>query len=351
MALRAKGNGNHLRARNLLMRALRVKAAAARAGLRARFNRQRIARALRAGNRILVHPDHVREQPIRQVGTGVSRFDPVASPATLAGSTPHFHVYYANILAQSGDKVAQAVLKNCERDYQTISGFFGQGQSTQFNIIIAPLSRQMNGSGGAYHHSCPAIDLYCDVQLTPTINPDVTSALAVAEEVEVFQAIQGGGWNCGGSNGEGLSRVLAEELYPGVLENLGYFSARFWLNSVRRNFVGRTLPTDQSMIANGCSVLFLNYLHVQLGFGWDKICQAAAPTLAGTYKIVTGKTAPFAEFAALLERKFPKGQRTNLATDNPFPVANAPVGAAQEEHPPKRKRTDQVKDDDSTKSA
>ena len=181
----------------------------------------------------------------------------------------------------------------------------------------------MNGTGGAYHHSCQATDLYCDVQFTPAIDPDVTSALAVAEAVEVFEALQGGGWNCGGSNGEGLSRVLAEAAYPNVLENLGYSSAQFWLNSRRPNIVGRTLPTDRSMIGNGCAVLFLNYLHVQLGFGWDKVCQATTPTLAGTYKTLTGKTAPFPEFAALLEKKFPKGQRTNLATDNPFPINSA----------------------------
>src|SRR5262249_23222727 len=160
---------------------------------------------------------------LREARVRVPRFDYLA---TLAGSTTHFNVYYANALGQAGDKVAQAVLRNCERDYQTLSGFFGQQQSIQFNIIIAPLSQQMDGTGGAYHHTCQATDLYCDVQLKPTVNPDVTSALAVAEEVEVFSAVQGGKWNCGGSNGEGLSRVLAEELYPNVLENLGYSSAK-----------------------------------------------------------------------------------------------------------------------------
>jgi hypothetical protein len=254
-----------------------------------------------------------------------SRFDPVATPATLVGSTAHFHVFYAARLGQPGESVAQAALKNCERDYQRLAEFFAHQEPLQFNIIVAPLSEQMDGTGGAYHHSCLATDLYCDVQLTPTINPDVTNALVIAEEVEVFEAIQGRGWQCGGSNGEGLSRVLAEELYPNVLENLGYSSAASWLNSRRPNFVGRTLPTDSNALGNGCAVLFLNYLHVQLGFSWDKICQAAAPKLAGTYKALTGKKAPFAEFAALLEKKFPREQHTDLATDNPFPINGAPA--------------------------
>jgi hypothetical protein len=263
----------------------------------------------------------ILQHPRRQVrGGAVARFDPVATPATLLGSTEHFHVYYASVLGTAGDKIAQGVLNNCERDYKTVAGFFAQQRSLMFRVLVAPLSRNMDGSGGAYHHSCLASDLYCDVQVTPTINPDVTSAFVVAEEVEVFQAVQNRGWNCGASNGEGLSRVIAEELYPGLLEGLGYSSAGAWLNSRRPNWVGRTLPTDQNIVANGCSVLFLNYLHSQLGFGWDKICQAAAPTLAGTYRQLTGKTAPFLSFAALLAKAFPPGTPTDLAKDNAFPI-------------------------------
>jgi len=280
---------------------------------------------LSAGHRVFVHPKHQGVFKVRS-----TRFDPVAWPVTLAGSTSHFQVYYASVLGQAGQSIAQSALKNCERDYQTLSGYFGlQQQQLQFNIILAPLSEHMDGTGGAYHHSCLASDLYCDVQLTPDIDPDASNALVVAEEVEVFEAVQAKGWQCGGSNGEGLSRVLASALYPGVLERLGYASAANWLNSRRRNFVGRTLPTDRSGLGNGCAVLFLNYLHVQLGLGWDKICQAAAPRLAGTYKALTGKKAPFAEFAALLEKKFPRGQHTDLATDNPFPINGAPAAAGE----------------------
>jgi hypothetical protein len=289
-----------------------------RRGRRVGPQRRLARKATLQGNlRILSHPSHP------QIRRAASRFDPVDTPATLAGSTKHFHVFYAERLGPSGASVARGVLKNCERDYQTLAEIFMQQGPLQFNIIIAPLSEQMDGTGGAYHHSCLATDLYCDVQLTPTIDPDVTNALMIAEEVEVFQAARGRGWECGASNGEGLSRVLAEELYPNVLENLGYSSAASWLNSRHPNLVGRTLPTDRTAAGNGCAVLFLHYLHFQLGFSYDKISQAAAPTLAGTYKALTGKKAPFAEFAALLEKRFPRGQRADLATDNPFPINEA----------------------------
>jgi len=227
---------------------------------------RRLARkaTLQGNLRILSRPSHP------QIRRAASRFDPLATPATLAGSTKHFHVFYAERLVPSGASVARGVLKNCERDYQTLAEICMQQGPLQFNIVIAPLSEQMDGTGGAYHHSCLATDLYCDVQLTPTIDPDVTNALMIAEEVEVFQAAQGRGWDCGASNGEGLSRVLAEELYLNVLENLGYSSAASWLNSRRPNLVGRTLPTDRSAAGNGCAVLFLHYLHFQLRFSYDK---------------------------------------------------------------------------------
>jgi hypothetical protein len=247
-------------------------------------------------------------------------------PATLSGSTAHFNVYVAPVLGQAGETLSQGILKNCERDYQILSGFFAQPKALHFNIIVAALSQHMDGTGGAYHHTCLATDLYCDAQVTPNINPEVTSALAVAEEVEVYEAMQRGGWNCGASNGEGLSRVLAEELYPGILEALGYSTAGAWLNSRRPNWVGRTFPTDRNMVANGCAVLFLNYLHSQQGFGWDTIARAAAPTLAATYTILTGTTAPFPEFATLLNKKFPKGIPSSLNTDNPFPIDGARPG-------------------------
>ncbi|MBI1744348.1 hypothetical protein HYR54_14965 [Candidatus Acetothermia bacterium] len=233
------------------------------------------------------------------------------------GKTAHFDVYSATILGQTGNQIAQAVLGRCEQDYQKLSQWFGV-QIEHFNIIVAPLSENQDGSGGAYHHTCLSADLYCDVQINPSIKTDVTNALVVAEEVEVFEAAQSKGWDCGGSNGEGLSRVLAEVLYPKILD--GYATAAEWLNSDRPDWVTRNNPTDVDPISNGCSVLFLYWLNSQLGYSWDKICQVAAPTLAETYRKLTNKNTPLSEFAGLLEKHFPVGRPSNLAKDNPFPL-------------------------------
>jgi hypothetical protein len=256
----------------------------------------------------------VRNRPGPQGVAAAPQFD---YPARLVGKTTHFAVYSARSLRQPGQAIAQAVLQRCESDYAQLAVDFAL-QPAHFNIVVAPLSPGHDGTGGAYHHSCIASDLYCDAQLRATPNPALTSALVVAEEVEVFEAAQDGGWDCGSSNGEGLSRVLAEDFYPGVLDD--YSTAAAWLDGDRPDWVNNNESTDTDPVANGCSVLFLFWLRYQLGFGWDKICQAPAPTLAQTAQLLTGSDNPFDEFSQLLEEHFPSGQPSGVTTDNPFPL-------------------------------
>lgn len=234
-------------------------------------------------------------------------------PATLAGKTAHFQVYYQTGFA-NGPAIAQGVLSTCERDYNAQVAFFSgiQIPALPINILIG------TGIGGAYHYGCAAVDLYCDGDTSANPNIDLTRMLAVAEEVEVFEATQNKGWDCGASNGEGLSRVLATELYPAQLD--GFSTASSWLDSNRPDWVSKTDPTDQSAVSTGCAVLFLNYLRYQLNFSWQAIIQAAGSTLEQTYKGVTGKTGGFAPFKSLLDAHFPPGEPSNLATDNPFPL-------------------------------
>jgi hypothetical protein len=237
-------------------------------------------------------------------------------PAALVGTTPHFSIYSATALGALGVAVAQDALQRCEADYDKLRRMFAI-EAAPFNIIVSPLSAGNDGTGGAYHHTCLSTDLYCDVQFSP-LNPALTSALIIAKEVEVFEAAQARGWECGGSNGEGLSRVLAEVLYPGTLDD--YSTAADWLDSSRPDWVSQTNPTDTDPNSNGCAVLFLYWLNVQLGFGWDAICRAAAPTLEKTYTLLTGNTDGYTAFRALLDQFFPPGVPSGLRTDNPFPL-------------------------------
>jgi|SRR6266568_298978 len=229
----------------------------------------------------------------------------------LEGQTEHFSVYVDPALGADGRQDARGVLKTCEGDYMKVAGYFGGLAAGPFNVIL------FANPGGAYHQTCAATDLFCDARTHP-VDGDYSEFLNVAEFVEVFEAVQAGGWDCGMSNGEGLSRVLATDAYPNELD--GFATAPSWLDSSRPNFVDRVENSDTNTPANGCSVLFLNWMRFQLDFTWQQITAAAAPTLAQTYSKLTGKNDGFRQFSSLIDSHFPKGRPSGLVTDNPFPL-------------------------------
>jgi hypothetical protein len=233
------------------------------------------------------------------------------TPANLQGKTAHFEVYADPALGPDGVQDAQGVLAKCESDYATVNGYFGGIGAGPFRVVL------FANTGGAYHFGCDATDLFCDAKTGPA-HPDLSEFLNIAEFVEVFEAVQNGGWDCGKSNGEGLSRVLATDPYPAQLD--GFSTAAAWLDSNRQNFVDHNLNSDTDPTANGCSVLFLNWLRFQLNYSWTQIVEAAAPTLARTYAKLTGKNDGFKQFESLISMRFPKGQPSGLTTDNPFPI-------------------------------
>ena len=245
-----------------------------------------------------------------------------AYPTTLEGSTAHFNVYYDPSLGANGQAIADGVLASCENEYNILSFLFGGIAPGPFNIIIAPLDPSGQGGGGAFHFGCGATDLYCDAKTVPSLDIDYTRLLVVAEEVEVFSDAQGIGWDCGASNGEGLSRVLATLLYPAELD--GYASAAVWLDTPDRpDFINVNDSTDRNYVSIGCSVLFLNYLHYQLDFQWQEIVQAGAPTLAQTYAQLTGQPDGLTPFKALLQAFYPVGTPSGVTIDNVFPLLGA----------------------------
>lgn len=242
-------------------------------------------------------------------------------PVVTEGDSAHFVVMYDPSLGPDGKSCADGVLGSCENDYAQTSMWFGgiDSPTLPVNVIIAALDPSGQGGGGAYHYGCSAVDLYCDLKNVPSLDIDFTRMLMVAELVEVFEAAQGAGWDCGQSNGEGLSRVLATALYPAELD--GYTTAAAWLDTFDRpNWVDNTNGTDTDPVSNGCAVLFLNYLNTQLGYGWDQIVQAGAPTLAQVYQTLTGKNDGWATFRQQLDNNFPIGIPCGLTTDNPYPL-------------------------------
>jgi hypothetical protein len=233
------------------------------------------------------------------------------TPANLQGKTQHFAVYADPALGADGKVDAQEVVARCDADYATVSRYFGGLTAGPFNVVL------FSNPNGAYHATCAATDLFCDAASGPA-NGDYSEFLNVAEFVEVFEAVQARGWDCGKGNGEGLSRVLATDAYPQELD--GFATAATWLDSPRQNFIDRNFNGDTNSRANGCCVLFLNWLHFQLKFSWQQIVGAAAPTLGQSYTHLTGKKDGFKQFSTLINAHFPKHTKSGLATDNPFPI-------------------------------
>src|SRR5262249_23088500 len=137
-------------------------------------------------------------------------------------------------------------------------------------------------------------------------------SLVVAEEDEVFMATQNAGWDCGASNGEALSRVLAAEIYPNELTPPGtgetFATGPSWLQSNRPNWVDQTEATDGDPVATGCGTLFINWLRFQLGFTLGQIITAGGATLERTYQALSGRSDGWADFIALVNSHFDAGQ-------------------------------------------
>lgn len=259
---------------------------------------------------VFVARDHADAEPAAARDGGAPAAD------TNRGSTAHFTVNYDSALGADGVTLADAMLGSCEADYARLQGYFGGITPPGLPFLI----HVTTDASGASHASCAGTEISVGGRSAPGVDAAFARALLVAEVDEVFMAAYGHGWDCGASNGEGLSRVLSNAMYPGA-EPANFVSAPVWLDTAGRpDFVTVTDPTDRNYPSIGCAVLFLNWLRDQLHFSWAEIVAAGAPTLAQTYTNLTGRTDALARFKGLLQAHFPEGTPSGLTTDNPFPL-------------------------------
>jgi hypothetical protein len=249
------------------------------------------------------------------------------------GATANFVVSYDSSFTggsaqPNGPALAQAVLDYCEYDLLRLSLLFGNilppASSLPIQINLVP------GAGGAINNLVNIINCNCNLNTEAQGLP----GLVVAEEAEIFMTLQAKGWKAAWSNGEALSRVCGQILYP---SRAWLFStSQWWLNTTRPNWVDNVEQTDQDIVATGCGSLFLNYLAYQLNFRWPDIIGAGAPntsTLAETVAIL-GVTNAWSNFLNLITTYLPPGaslppQPTSIGqppepTDNPYPFGPLP---------------------------
>jgi Tachylectin len=247
---------------------------------------------------------------------------PAEQAFTLRGRTDHFYVFFADALGANGQALADAVLAVCESDYAWMQTWFNDhiAGEPEFRVFIQP------GRGGARHASCSATSIYVDA---PNGSDGVLASYLLATEVaEVFMARQRAGWNCGWSNGEALSRVLANELYPGTADQTATLGLTWnvgwqWLDNGRPDWIQKPPEHDDTnFVSTGCGTLFINWLLYQLGHSVTQVVAAGGPTLESTYEQLTGRTDGYKRFTDLLQKYFPVGTPSGLTTDNPFPLSD-----------------------------
>ncbi len=254
-------------------------------------------------------------------------------PTTLVGTSQWLGsdgrpvtVYMDTSTGTTGLSVAQHVLAAIEGVMTSCDAWFGV-RGLSGNVIVAP------DFGGAYHYGCDFSsggDWYLSLSA-----PDTTVGLAVAEITESYMGLQARGWNCGGSGGEALSRVLAEIATGGAAGAMVDYSAGpSWDGA---NWIDRDSGTDQDYPSTGCGCLYLWWL-ISQGYTVERIVQAgeSGGALAGNYRTVTGDTTTGAAWTKFRAAVAAAGGASATDDDNIFRAPNPvyPAGGTPPPPPP-----------------
>jgi hypothetical protein len=246
--------------------------------------------------------------PPESLRAHLRRHQPAAGEGK-AGQTTNFIVFSDG--TATGEAAAQAMLDSCEADYIATRAWFGELTPRRLPFYVYVDAN----AGGAYHMTCAGTDIHV------LSDPKLAPGFLTAEVVEVFEAALNNGWDCGFTNGEALSRVLAFDRHPEIAAEFNDTEEEWWADG-RRDYVNDNSAGDTDQVANGCGDLFLYYLHSQLSFAWDAICRAGGRTLGQCYESLTGypRRQGFTDFISALRRIEKNGQLALPASGNPFPI-------------------------------
>ncbi len=241
-------------------------------------------------------------------------------------------VYYDPSLGSNGAALAQDILANRIDDIMAYCDDAFQTRGMQGDVIIVP------GNSGAYHAGCDwnpnsgaASDWYEDDMGTsppPASSPGgLVAGLVMAEVCESYMGSQNKGWDCGGSGGEALSRIIAETASGGINGAMsGGFSARSSYDG--SDWISRDQGTDQDYPSIGCGMLYLDWMRSQ-GFTLQQIIQAGESdgTLAGNYATLTGKpkSQAWSDFQTAIRKVDINAANPFNIKDSPYPLGSGPT--------------------------
>jgi hypothetical protein len=234
-------------------------------------------------------------------------------PATTVGVSGNITVAYDPDLGPQGLALAEQMVNVVLAPYNDMEMLFGIAGGA-VTVVIAPLSGNNDGSGGAYHYGCDFSaggTMYLDATFAnTTVNPlQLEIGLYVAELSESFMGPQNLGWNCGFSNGEGLSRFCAEEETPaGTLD--GFTSGPAWAQAGFPDWVSQTEQTDRDYVSTGCAIVYIYWMR-SMGYTIPQIVQAGGATLQQNYQNLTGLTTAYQDLYNAVNG-------LQVTTDNPF---------------------------------
>ncbi|MEO8111883.1 MAG: hypothetical protein ABI594_17680 [Ginsengibacter sp.] len=254
------------------------------------------------------------------------------------GETTHFNLVYDDRYPIDAAIVAMAILNSCEKDlfklaaYMPYAAGFGQDPfiPPRHKIDVQVINDPAGPAFSSADNNGFGPGRVSRIRVNPFSNPgvritdDFANFVFVAEMAEILMVMYG--WDAGSSQGEALSRVMAEELYPKSGSN--WVNAWLGFGEPRPDFISKnelSLPNtfvrgDLDPIAYGCGILFIYFLRYQLGYGYDKICGAGGTLLSERYRHLTGQNDnPVLQVENLINKHFGKGP-LNLPTNNPFPL-------------------------------
>jgi len=272
-----------------------------------------------AGVRRLIAPQRSDSHaiPVPAPGEWPLRRTLTAAPGITPRTTPHFCVTSqqppSNLLVSAVQASIDDVAAHCEDDFQKLVSLFGFAPALQFQVDLS----QENAA--AYHYGCDGTEIEAD------IGPPARFSV-MAEVTEVFEyhynlrpESAGGPWNCGITNGEGLSQALAKVVSDGQTPYPFQGGPALWNRKGRPNvFVASGQQPDRDPVANGGALLFLNWLRWELGYSWQQIINAPGDCLDAVYHSLTGATDSYTQLTTVLDSN---GMTAGtFFPDNPFPL-------------------------------
>lgn len=263
-----------------------------------------------------------------------------------AGHTEHFELFYERTFGETGRSAGSGVLDRAEPDLEKVSGLFGlstpadhskgtPGESgppaaDRFVVVLARLEDDRRTFRETRQTETV---FYCDLQATPQAESRQSSfylayqlAAVCAERV---------GWDA--RIGDALARTIATSLYPRRI--IGFATAPVWLDGDREEVCSG--PLGHGLSATGGAVLFVNYLHYQLGFSWHEIAASPEPNLGALSRRLIGDGDALGDgsspssFRSLMDSSFPVGLPSHLVGDNPYPLDPPALDPPEVDPPPR----------------